>query len=143
MGAWGRIWPSALAMITIGPATAPSCDGLHGEATWVWRSVFLVPLAAAVALTVVGIFVVRGGREPERARFRSSLGAAHGGGCDASVRGALGGDAASSRGRCGTYQCCAGPRLVCSGAKNIWRALLCPWSRCTTECSGRRRCSSW
>lgn len=56
------------AMITIGPATAPIVTGFMVSDLG-WRSVFLVPLAAAVALTVVGIFVVRGGREPERARF--------------------------------------------------------------------------
>ena len=56
------------AMITIGPATAPIVTGFM-VSDWGWRSVFLVPLAAAVALTVAGIFVVRGGREPERARF--------------------------------------------------------------------------
>ena len=55
------------AMITIGPATAPIVTGFM-VSDWGWRSVFCVPLAAAVALTVVGIFVVRG-REPERARF--------------------------------------------------------------------------
>ena len=56
------------AMITIGPATAPIVTGFMVSDLG-WRSVFLVPLAAAVALTVAGIFVVRGGREPERARF--------------------------------------------------------------------------
>ena len=56
------------AMITIGPATAPIVTGFMMSDLG-WRSVFLVPLAAAVALTVAGIFVVRGGREPERARF--------------------------------------------------------------------------
>lgn len=56
------------AMITIGPATAPIMTGFMVSDLG-WRSVFLVPLAAAVALTVAGIFVVRGGREPERARF--------------------------------------------------------------------------
>lgn len=56
------------AMITIGPATAPIVTGFMVSDLG-WRSVFLVPLAAAVALMVVGIFVVRGGREPERARF--------------------------------------------------------------------------
>lgn len=56
------------AMITIGPATAPIATGFMVSDLG-WRSVFLVPLAAAVALTVAGIFVVRGGREPERARF--------------------------------------------------------------------------
>lgn len=56
------------AMITIGPATAPIVTGFM-VSDWGWRSVFCVPLAAAVALTVVGIFVVRGGREPERVRF--------------------------------------------------------------------------
>ena len=56
------------AMITIGPATAPILTGFMVSDLG-WRSVFLVPLAAAVALTVAGIFVVRGGREPERARF--------------------------------------------------------------------------
>lgn len=56
------------AMITIGPATAPIVTGFM-VSDWGWRSVFCVPLAAAVALTVVGIFVVRGGREPELARF--------------------------------------------------------------------------
>lgn len=56
------------AMITIGPATAPIVTGFMVSDLG-WRSVFLVPLAAAMALTVVGIFVVRGGREPERARF--------------------------------------------------------------------------
>ena len=56
------------AMITIGPATAPIVTGFM-VSDLDWRSVFLVPLAAAVALMVVGIFVVRGGREPERARF--------------------------------------------------------------------------
>lgn len=56
------------AMITIGPATAPIVTGFM-VSDWGWRSVFLVPLAAAVALTVAGIFVVRGGREPELVRF--------------------------------------------------------------------------
>lgn len=56
------------AMITIGPATAPIVTGFMVSDLG-WRSVFLVPLAAAVALTVAGIFVVRGGRELERARF--------------------------------------------------------------------------
>lgn len=56
------------AMITIGPATAPIVTGFMVSDLG-WRSVFLVSLAAAVALTVAGIFVVRGGREPERARF--------------------------------------------------------------------------
>lgn len=56
------------AMITIGPATAPIVTGFM-VSDWGWRSVFCVPLAAAVALTVVGIFVVRGGREPELVRF--------------------------------------------------------------------------
>lgn len=56
------------AMITIGPATAPIVTGFMVSDLG-WRSVFLVPLAAAAALTVAGIFVVRGGREPERARF--------------------------------------------------------------------------
>lgn len=56
------------AMITIGPATAPIVTGFMVSDLG-WRSVFLVPLAAAVALTVAAIFVVRGGREPERARF--------------------------------------------------------------------------
>lgn len=56
------------AMITIGPATAPIVTGFMVSDLG-WHSVFLVPLAAAVALTVAGIFVVRGGREPERARF--------------------------------------------------------------------------
>ena len=56
------------AMITIGPARAPIVTGFMVSDLG-WRSVFLVPLAAAVALTVAGIFVVRGGREPERARF--------------------------------------------------------------------------
>ena len=56
------------AMITIGPATAPIVTGFMVSDLG-WRSVFLVPLAAAVALTVAGVFVVRGGREPERARF--------------------------------------------------------------------------
>lgn len=56
------------AMITIGPATAPIVTGFMVSDLG-WRSVFLVPLAAAVALTVAGIFVVRGGREPERAHF--------------------------------------------------------------------------
>lgn len=56
------------AMITIGPATAPIVTGFMVSDLG-WRSVFLVLLAAAVALTVAGIFVVRGGREPERARF--------------------------------------------------------------------------
>ena len=123
------------AMITIGPATAPIVTGFMVSDLG-WRSVFLVPLAAAVALTVAGIFVVRGGREPERARF----------------------DLPSA------LLTAAGVTLLCVGlsewalrlssalrwpsaglpdAKNIWRALLCLWSRCTTECSGRRRCSSW
>lgn len=56
------------AMITIGPATAPIATGFMVSDLG-WRSVFLVPLAVAVALTAVGVFVVRGGREPERARF--------------------------------------------------------------------------
>ena len=56
------------AMITIGPATAPIVTGFMVSDLG-WRSVFLVPLAAAVALTVAGIFVVRGGREPELVRF--------------------------------------------------------------------------
>lgn len=56
------------AMITIGPATAPIVTGFMVSDLG-WRSVFLVPLAAAVALMVVGIFVVRGGREPELVRF--------------------------------------------------------------------------
>lgn len=56
------------AMITIGPATAPIVTGFMVSDLG-WRSVFLVPLAAAVALTVAGIFVVRGDREPELVRF--------------------------------------------------------------------------
>lgn len=56
------------AMITIGPATAPIVTGFM-VSDWGWRSVFCVPLTAAVVLTAIGVFVVRGGREPERARF--------------------------------------------------------------------------
>lgn len=56
------------AMITIGPATAPIVTGFM-VSDWGWRSVFCVPLAAAVVLTAIGVFVVRGGREPERIRF--------------------------------------------------------------------------
>lgn len=56
------------AMITIGPATAPIVTGFMVSDLG-WRSVFFVPLAAAAALTVAGAFVVRGGREPERACF--------------------------------------------------------------------------
>lgn len=56
------------AMITIGPATAPIVTGFMVSDLG-WRSVFAVPLAAAALLTVAGVFVVHGGREPERARF--------------------------------------------------------------------------
>ena len=67
-GCLGTYLAIGSAMITIGPATAPIVTGFMVSDLG-WRSVFLVPLAAAVALTVAGIFVVRGGREPERARF--------------------------------------------------------------------------
>ena len=67
-GCLGTYLAIGSAMITIGPATAPIVTGFMMSDLG-WRSVFLVPLAAAVALTVAGIFVVRGGREPERARF--------------------------------------------------------------------------
>lgn len=56
------------AMITVGPATAPIVTGFMVSGLG-WRSVFLVPLAAAVLLAVVGAFVVRDGREPVRSRF--------------------------------------------------------------------------
>lgn len=56
------------AMITIGPATAPIVTGLMVSDLG-WRSVFVVPLAAAAVLAAAGVFVVRGGRKPERARF--------------------------------------------------------------------------
>lgn len=56
------------AMITIGPATAPIVTGFMVSDLG-WRSVFAVPLAAAVLLAVAGAFVVRGGREPVRGGF--------------------------------------------------------------------------
>lgn len=56
------------AMITVGPATAPIVTGFMVSGLG-WRSVFLVPLAAAVLLAAVGAFVVRDGREPVRSRF--------------------------------------------------------------------------
>ncbi|MEY8460250.1 MFS transporter [Eggerthellaceae bacterium 24-137] len=56
------------AMITVGPATAPIVTGFMVSGLG-WRSVFFVPLAAAVLLAAVGAFVVRDGREPVRSRF--------------------------------------------------------------------------
>lgn len=56
------------AMITVGPATAPIVTGFMVSGLG-WRSVFLVPLAAAVLLVGAGAFVVRDGREPVASRF--------------------------------------------------------------------------
>lgn len=55
-------------MITIGPATAPIVTGFMVSDLG-WRSVFVVPLVAAVLLAVAGAFVVRDGREPVRGGF--------------------------------------------------------------------------
>ena len=56
------------AMITIGPATAPIVTGFMVSDLG-WRSVFTVPLVAAVLLAGAGAFVVRGGREAQRQPF--------------------------------------------------------------------------
>ena len=56
------------AMITIGPATAPIVTGFMVSDLG-WRSVFAVPLVAAVLLAVAGLFVVRGGHESVRGGF--------------------------------------------------------------------------
>ncbi|MEC4174840.1 MFS transporter [Adlercreutzia sp. R7] len=56
------------AMITVGPATAPIVTGFMVSGLG-WRSVFLVPLAAALLLTAAGAFVVRDRREPTRGGF--------------------------------------------------------------------------
>ncbi|WP_296012172.1 MFS transporter [uncultured Adlercreutzia sp.] len=56
------------AMITIGPATAPIVTGFMVSDLG-WRSVFVVPLAVAVLLTVLGAFVVRDERRPHPAAF--------------------------------------------------------------------------
>ena len=55
-------------MITIGPATAPIVTGFMVSDLG-WRSVFTVPLVAAVLLAGAGAFVVRGGREAQRQPF--------------------------------------------------------------------------
>lgn len=56
------------AMITIGPATAPIVTGFMVSDLG-WRSVFSVPLIAAVLLTIAGVFVVRNHREPQKTPF--------------------------------------------------------------------------
>ena len=56
------------ATITVGPATAPIVTGFIVSDLG-WRSVFVVPLAAAVSLAVAGAFVMRDGRKPVRGGF--------------------------------------------------------------------------
>lgn len=52
-------------MITLGPATAPIVTGFL-VSDWGWRSVFVVPLAAAALLLLVGFAVVRDNRPGQR-----------------------------------------------------------------------------